>query len=145
MGKKFYETPEFKELSKEWEDILKRSGFIDSEKEIGTKRGFQQSAGGVFRNVRDPVRREAKELYFQQLTKCLHSACFDSGVDRVVMVLRSEGARITEICEALANVDMGRCRGVVRFIIRKYEHRWGIRNWTQNQLNYQWRKKLPTR
>jgi hypothetical protein len=144
MGKKFYETLEFKEVSKEWEEILEKGGLPDIEKQLGEQRGLRQNSSNVYRQM-DPVRRQAKELYFQQLGKCLHSACFDENVDRVVMVLRARGSKIIEICEALAKLDMARCRGIVRFIIRKYEHKWGIRNWKPHQLDYQWRKKPPTR
>lgn len=143
MEKKFYQTPEFEELSEEWEKKLEAEGLADAEKSIGRQRTLKQNATNVYRQM-DPVRRQAKELYFQQLGKCLHSACFDSGVDRVVMVLRAQGSKIVEICEALAELGMCRYRRTVRLTIRKYEHRWGIRIWKPEQLKYRWKKKPPT-
>lgn len=140
MGKKFYETPEFKEQFAIWEEKLKEEGLQDIEKSIKGKRVLKQNSPNVYRQM-DPVRREAKELYFRELGKCLHSACFDCSVDRVVMVLRSHGAKIVEICDSLAKMGMSRYRRTVRLIIRKYEDRWGIRSWRPDQLKYRWKKK----
>lgn len=143
MAKKFYETAEFKTLSSQWEEILEGIGLVDIEKQFGSERALKQNASNVYRQM-DPVRRQAKELYFQQLGKCLHSACFDSGVDRIIMVLRAQGAKIVEICQALAEQGFSRYRRTVRFIIRKYEDRWGIRRWKQEQLKKVWKPKPPT-
>jgi hypothetical protein len=144
MQKKFWETPEFKELSKEWEEILEQSGLANIEKSLGMKRTLKQNASNVYRQMH-PTRREAKERYFQELGKCLHTAQFDCSVDRVVMVLRAQGAKIVEICEHLAKMEMSRYRRTVRFIIRKYENLWGIRTWKPEQLKKQWKRKLPIR
>lgn len=144
QSKKYYQTDEFKELSEFWEEILKRNGLGDIEKQfntfLGEKRALKQNSPNVYRQM-DPVRREAKELYFRELSRCLHTACFDCAVDRVVMVLKAEGAKIVEICAALEKLGMKRYRRTVRLIVRKYEDRWGIKIWAQDQLKYRWRKK----
>ena len=142
MQKKFYQTKQFQELYNEWEKRLEQEGLGDIEKSLGTKRALKQNSSNVYRQI-DPIRREAKELYFRQLSSCLHTACFDCSVDRVVMVLRAQGAKIVEICRHLATLGMSRYRRTVRFIIRKYEDRWGIRSWRPEQLKKRWKKKQP--
>jgi hypothetical protein len=142
MAKKYYETLEFKALSKQWEKILEQEGLADAETSVGEKRALRQNASNVYRQM-DPTRREAKELYFQQLGRCLHSVSlsFDNEVDKMVMVLRAQGAKITEICAALIEAGCSRYRRTVRLIIRKYEDRWGIRNWNPEQLKYRWKRR----
>jgi len=142
MQKKYYQTDEFRELAKEWEQILEDLGLPDIEKCLGEDRALKQNSSNIYRQM-DPVRREAKELYFRELNRALHTACFDCSVDRVVMVLKAEGTKIVEICMALENLGMKRYRRTVRLIIRKYEDRWGIKTWTQEQLKYRWKKKPP--
>lgn len=140
MEKKYWQRPEFKELSKEWEKRLESEGLADIEKDLGASLTLKQNSGNVYRQM-DPDRREAKELYFQQLSSCLHFASFDNEVDRIVMSLKAEGARITDICRFLWIAGRSRYRRTVRLIIRKYEVVWGVRNWTPNQLKYHWKKK----
>jgi hypothetical protein len=143
QSKKYYQTDEFKELADEWEEILKEAGLPDIEKSVGKKRVLKQNSPNVYRQM-DPVRREAKEQYFRELNRCLHAACFDCSVDRVVMVLKAEGAKIVEICVALEKLGMRRYRRTVRLIVRKYEDRWGIKSWSPEQLRYRWKKKPVT-
>lgn len=143
MEKKFYQNREFKELSREWEKKLERDGLPDIEKNVGEQRELKQNASNVYRQM-DPTSREAKELYFQELSQCLHRARFDNEIEKTVMSLKAEGAKIKEICVALAKMGCSRYRRTVRLIIRKYEDRWGIRTWRPDQLKYRWKRKPPT-
>lgn len=143
MGKKFYQSREFKELADEWNERLEKEGLPDIEKQVGGRIVLIQNSPNVYRQM-ELTQRAAKEIYFQTLSQCIHEARFDSEVDQAVMVLKSEGAKITEICLALAARGMRRYRRTVRLIIRKYEDRWGIRNWKPEQLKYSWEKKTPT-
>ncbi len=144
--KKFYQTNEFKEISKEWEKRLEQSGLGDIEKDIGSfpfgERALKQNSSNAYRQM-EATRRQSKEEYYQQLSSCLHDAVFDNEVDRIVMILKAEGAKITEICSALFTLGKSRYRRTVRLIIRKYEDRWGIRKWAPNQLRYRWKKRQP--
>lgn len=143
MSKKYYQTREFKSLSIIWEKTLEQEGLGNVEKSLGASLALRQNSSNVYRQM-DPVRREAKELYFRKLGQCLHSATFDSGIDRIVMVLRAHGAKIVEICTHLAKMGMRRYRRTIRLIIRKYEDRWGIRTWKPEQLTYRWKPKRHT-
>ena len=144
MEKKFYKTTEFRNLAAIWEARLEKEGLGEIEKQLGDRRGLKQNSGNAYRQM-ESTRREAKEIYFRELCACLHQARFDCEVDRIVMTLKAEGAKITEICQALLNQGMKRYRRTVRLIIRKYEHRWGIRHWSHDQLKYNWlRKRLLT-
>lgn len=144
MPKKFYQTTEFKQLSKDWEKRLEEEGLGSVEKTVGTGLALRQNSSNVYRQM-DPVRREAKETYFRRLSQCLQTAAFDSGVDRIVMVLRAQGTKIVEICTHLAKMGMRRYRRTVRLIVRKYEHRWRVRTWKPEQLVYRWKPKQPIR
>lgn len=140
MEKKFYQTPEFKRVSTEWEHLLKEEGLeaIDQ----------SQNAGGLpirRKEYNDPVWIETKAAYFQALEEQASQAQFDNEIDRIVMTMKAQGAHITEICRALLAIGMSRYRRTVRLIIRKYEHRWGIRNWKPEDLKYDWLKKQRTR
>jgi len=141
MEKKFYLTNEFKSLSKEWDQKLESEGLGDVEKSLDGGRVLRQRSSNVYRQM-DRTTIEAKEIYFQQLNSCLQAADFDSEIDKIVMSLKAQGAKIIEICAYLTEIGKSRYRKTVRLIIRKYEDRWGIRIWRPEQLNY-YRKRHP--
>lgn len=140
MAQKFYETHEFKEVQKEWEQKLENEGLPDIEKVIGNHKTLKQSASNVYRQM-EPTRREAKESYFRELSSYACSTSFDCEVDWFVMTLKADGAKITEICAVLWAFGMRKYRRTVRLIIRKYEERWGVRHWEPSKLKYHWKKK----
>jgi hypothetical protein len=143
MQKKFYQTAEFKRLSKIWEKRLEQEGLKDVEVSVGTEKVLKQNSPNTYRQM-DAVRREAKETYFRRLGICLHDADFsgiDGSDDLIVMIFRAHGLKIVEICSYLTKIGMSRYRRTVRLIIRRYEHKWGIRNWKPEQLTYRWKPK----
>lgn len=144
MQKKFYQTTEFKDLAKLWEEKLEKDGLPDIEKHVGNRQVLKQNSPNVYRQM-DSFRREAKEDYFRIIGFCVQDLAFDNEVDKLVMEHKAKGAKITEICEALLKAGMSRYRRTVRLIIRKYEDRWGIRTWRPEQLKYNWTKKIPIR
>jgi hypothetical protein len=141
MGKKYYQTKEFIEISKEWEKKLAENGLPNIEDE--SRRMLKQNSPNVYRQMDSP-RRKAKEEYFQQLGCALYWSSFDNEVDRIVMMLKADGTKISEICHELLARGMSRYRRTVRLIIRKYENRWGIKHWKPDQLKYNWPKKRRT-
>ncbi len=144
MEKKFYQTKAFKKLAEAWEEKLAKEGLPDIEKTIGEVQGLKQSATHVYQQMeRDRI--EAKEKYFRDLSSNIHTTNFDNDIECIVMTLKADGARICEICQALEAIGQKRYRRTVRLIIRKYEHKWGIRIWRQDQLKYCWKRKPPTR
>lgn len=82
---------------------------------------------------------EAKESYFLQLGARVATSVFQSDVDRLILTMAADGAKIKHITEALEQRGTRRCRMTVRMTIRKYEVAWGLRQWTAKQLN----KKAP--
>lgn len=143
MQKKYYQTDSFRREAELWEKVLEQEGLPDIEKRIGEDYVLKQNSSNVYRQM-DSTRREAKEIYYQRLATALLFASFDTEIDQIVMVLKAQGHKITEICKSLAAAGVGRYRRTVRLIIRKYEDRWGIRSWSPEQLKYSWKKKTLT-
>ena len=145
MEKKFYQTPEFRKLECEWERKLAADGFSDIEETVGSEKKLAQYALRFGSRQEHFVQKEAKIRYFQLLQGAACQAHFDNDLDRLVMSMKAEGARITEICRVLLKKGILKYRGTIRLIIRKYENRWGIRNWKPEQLDYNLKKKKPIR
>ena len=141
---KYWQTIQFKKLEKEWDLTLKEAGFIDAERTVGDERVLSQNAPNAYRQT-NKVIIESKVEYFTLLTKHAGDEKFEDKIDELVMNLRANGYKIREICENLKQIGQKCHRQTVRFIIRGYEHKWGIRKWTQAKLDPPWRhyKKVP--
>jgi len=135
---KYWQTINFKELQKEWEDKLQTSGFVDAEKTIGGERVLVQNSSNAYRQAPEVV-RESKIDYYMVLNFRLSKSRFRDEIDKIVMNLHAAGLKIKEICEKLEAIGKGRHRQTVMFIIRKYEHKWKIKKWSKTQLNPQWK------
>lgn len=83
----------------------------------------------------DNLEIETKTIYYSLLTERIASANFANDIDRLILTWYAEGERIRDICEELEKLGMRRTRGSVRFIIRRYEMAWGMREYTLKQLN----------
>lgn len=158
----FWRTPEFKALAAGWYDRLKRSGFADAEVEKGGRvhlkkwtsnaYGFVGYDDGEFDERRHLKKWKtkaatahayvAKERYFQALAECVSSCSFDRDVDRYVLGRKADGATNIQIARELKDGGMRpRHRLSVMVIVRKYEHRWGIRTWRPEHLDRNYRAK----
>ncbi len=126
----------FKSLQKYWYDILKASGFEDIEKLVGGELVLKQSANYQLRDL-DPLEKEARQEYFAIITHKTNDekTLFRNNVDRIIMQEHANGAQMKEIIVALTLRGESRCRRAIRVIIRKYEMEWGIRKYTDQQLN----------
>lgn len=124
MTKKFWKDPKFKALKTEWEEKLKRSGFIDIEDEKGRLR---QNAGNSYRTtVLTTI--EGKQSYYELLSQGYHrERCFRDAAEKIVMLLRSRGMKLKDICFGLESIKRRSHRDTVRKIIRQYEIRWRIK------------------
>lgn len=131
---KFWETKSFKAIRDEWYQNLEQNGFKDIEKVCGEELVLRQFSQHVFKNVND-LAKVQKESYFASLSHAVHHAEFDSEVDKLVLTLYADGQKIKTICAELERIGESRCRGAVRFMIRRYEHQWGMRKYTPKQLN----------
>lgn len=132
---KFYETKRFKELEAEWEQRLAETGFKDAEKKIGNSRDLKQYAENVYQSAR----HDARDKYFDLLSECFLKEIF---LEHKIMQDYVAGKRRVEILKELLASGVSIEYETIRFIIRRYEYRWGIKNYSARQMNL---KKLPIR
>lgn len=126
----------FKSLQKYWYDILKVSGFEDIEKLVGGELVLKQGADHHLWNV-NQLDKEMREEYFTIITHKVNDeeTVFRNEVDRIVMQGHAMGAMIRDIIHTLNTHGETRSRASVRYIIRRYEMAWNIRQYTPRQLN----------
>ena len=129
-----WQSKEFKTLQKEWYEKLSQEGFVDIETTIGLEQELIQSATYPYRHDKNVNVRDNKQTYFELLCQWVSDEEFVSKIDELILTHRSEGLKITEIVAALKEQKLSRDRETIRFTIRKYEHKWGIRFWKAEQL-----------
>ncbi len=130
----FWKATPFRALQRTWYKRLEECGFHDAEKIAHGEMVLKQSASHPYKG-KDELTREIKEHYYQMLAQQVEDADFASDVDRLILSLYADGKKIKIICEELEKRGDRRCRGTIRFTIRKYEMEWGIRKYTARQLN----------
>jgi hypothetical protein len=123
----------FLDLQHEWDEILRRDGFVDIEKEGHLK----QSAAAAYRNCGSvPLESECKFAYFMLLEEWLQKEKdFACDSDRLIMHFTASGWTIQEISQELKRLEKPKHnRDTIRYIRRRYEHKWGIRSWKPQQM-----------
>lgn len=130
----FWRSPTFKALQKDWYQRLANEGFEDAEELIGEEMTLRQSAAHPLRHSSE-LGIITKEAYYRFLGQNIQEFTFSSEVDKIILTLFAEGAKIRKIGEELAKVGEARCRGTIRYTIRKYEMVWGLRAYSLKQLN----------
>lgn len=130
---KFYQTSHFKALEKEWEARLQASGFEDAEKIIDGERVLIQNAANAFRQA-DSLTVEQKTAYFDQMSQAVHNEEFTNEIDSLVMHRTAEAVKIKDIVSEIKSLGYTIHRQTVRFIIRRYENKWKIKQWTHKQM-----------
>ncbi len=120
-----------KELQKHWYKILEESGFKDIETMVGNELVLKQAANHHIWD-KHPLDREMTEEYFRVLFHKAHDekTLYRNDLDRVTMQMYSDGSKICGIAKIT-----GRARNSIRFIIRRYETAWGIRDRSKEELN----------
>lgn len=134
----FWKTKSFKELQKAWYVRLEEEGFQDVELHSGNELFLKRySFSIVDKRCKDwPLRcRQLREVYYALLSAKVHDAVFRNEVDELILVLYANGTKIKIIAEELEKLGKRRCRNAIRFIIRRYEVAWGIREYTPQQMN----------
>jgi len=132
--------PQLERLLDEWDEILRATGFKDIERRIGHDRVLIQYSSNCYRQA-DPTTRESKESYYEQLSAKVQTHRFENETDRFVMFHIADGVRIKTIVELLAEMGQSIHRQTIRFIIRRYENLWGIKMWSNRQMNLKTRIK----
>lgn len=136
---KFWKSPEFEAQKKEWEEKLQESGFEDAETEISGERKLKTYTAGSWCKITTHVQGEAKLKYFMLIAQfVMEERDFDDENDKFIMEKTSDGWSITEISRELRKFP-GRLRGkhnrnTIRHVRRRYETRWGIREWATEQM-----------
>lgn len=116
-----------------WEKKLEQSGLIDIEKPIGKERYLRQNSFSLF--CENDLRLRAKAKYFDLLCEKVAHYKFNNPIEEFIICKTADGFKIAEIVRLLEEIGQTKHRHTVRFIIRRYEHKWGIRKWTMKQRN----------
>jgi hypothetical protein len=131
MVAEFWRTKTFKALNDKWYSKLKDSGFVDQEKGLLKKHGGYEKAS--------QLERETRLEYYCRLSHLASNTEFINKFEKLVMLMHSEGFSITEICHEIGDVKhFERDRKIVRYTIRKWQNRWGIKSWSLKQMT--WKK-----
>jgi hypothetical protein len=137
-----------KKLKDEWDAKLRASGFVDIEKEVNGKLIIAEkdfSHGVMAELYRRPaeVVRSASEEYYRRLSQhCEAEKEFEDDSDKLIMELTSNGHSIKEISDELKKKGLRKHnRDTIRYIRRRYEHKWQIRQHKPHQMT----SRRPTR
>lgn len=79
--------------------------------------------------------QKIKIQYFERMYSCFCNENFKNEIHRFILELAVDGAKICEIHRALQANGINRHRKTVRHIIRKFEHKWGIREWSRKEMD----------
>lgn len=130
----FWRSKKFRELYKTWNSKLKSSGFVDSETDLQGDRALKQRATNSYRQA-DQLERESRLDYYMLLGNLVHNTNFNSEVDEIVMTLHADGFSIKEIMAEMGKKGFRRHRHTIRFIIKRWQMKWGIKHWSPKQMN----------
>lgn len=130
----FWKSQHFKALQKDWYKRLEDLGFRDAEKIVGDELVLRQCAAHMYKDT-DELSRQHKADYYNILSQQVHHATFSNNVDQLILSLYADGKKIKAICDELEKIGERRCRGTIRYTIRKYEMSWGMKEYTPQQLN----------
>lgn len=130
-----FNSKSFKELEALWNERLVESGFKDVEKmKRNGERVLRQRSTNVYRQASQSVRM-SREKYFQLIAENFYQTEFNREIDKTVMGLFAEGVSIKNIVLELKGQNISIHRQTIRFIIRRFEHIWGIKYWSAKERN----------
>ena len=147
MMAQFWKTKQFKTLERQWEKKLQDAGFKDAEKTVKGERVLITSSVCVYRRRVEPVeeKRTAATEYFSMLSTLFMKEVFHDESEKIIMELTAEGKKIKEISDILKERGMKKFnRDTIRYIRRRYEHKWGIKQWAPEQMVSRRVSKRPT-
>ena len=132
----YWKTPTFKSLQQAWYARLEANGFLDAEElsDDGELR-LRMPRGNKIED------REIRENYYRLISQKVQETVFTNEIDLLILTRHSEGTDAKDICEELKKLGTPRHRHTVRFTVRRYETRWGIRSYTPEKLG---KKHQPT-
>jgi hypothetical protein len=130
---KLTECVNCKKLLKHWNKILEVEGHNAEKVLVNGERVLRQNAENAYRAI-DQVRREAKESYFRLMSGFLANEIFSSIVHKYILIRICDGATIAGISRELESMGEISKYQSIRFVIRKYEMKWGVKNWKLKEL-----------
>lgn len=134
---KWWRSERFEALEREWNQILKETGFEDCEKEVAGTRVLKQTSDYAYRRKEtSEITRENKLTYFMLLAQHVSTEkSFSDESDAIIMMLTSNGWNIKEISTELRKLGKAKHnRDTIRYIRRRYEHKWGIKTWKTEEM-----------
>ena len=130
----YWNSPEFKALQQAWYAKLEDEGFQDAEELVGEEMMLRQVAEHAYKDS-DELGVKTKEAYYRILEHRVQGSAFQNDIDRLIMTMFADGTKIKRIVETLEDRGSRRCRMTVRMTIRRYEMKWGLRDYSRKQLN----------
>lgn len=130
----FWRTKGFKQLSGHWNKKLEATGFCDAEIELKGDRALRQRATNSYRQATQ-LERDSRIEYYSFLGHLANNTIFPNELERTIMLRHSEGAQIKEIVKEINAKGIARERKTVKYIIRRWQNKWGIRSWSLRQMN----------
>jgi hypothetical protein len=137
----FWRTKKFKELNEHWNGILKNSGFVDSEVETKGGMSLKQRSTNAYRQA-SSLERDSRLEYYLYVGHKAQNTHFDNALEELILKMHAGGSLIKEIADEIKNRNDSLDRRTIRFIIRRWQMRWGIRRWNHRQVGL---KKKNTR
>jgi len=131
----FWKSTVFKELQAEWQKRLEADGFRDIEKMCGAQMELRQFANHSFMANLTREEMQDRETYFNKIVDYINATKFRNEVERLILQWHADGKRLIDIQADLIAAGYYRCKNAVRFTIRRYEMRWGLRAYSPSQLN----------
>jgi uncharacterized protein (UPF0332 family) len=130
----FWRSKKFKTLTEIWNKKLEDSGFNDAEIELKGDRALKQRATNSYRQASE-LERESRLEYYSFLGYLAHNTKFLCEIEKFIMIRHSEGAEDKEIVEELKNMCVSKHRQTVSYIIKRWQVKWGVKNWSLRQRN----------
>jgi len=128
------------QLIREWYQIAKDSGFEDAEEITKTGDIKLKRYDSLRFKKRDDGRKVRAVLHDREYLDLVQEYVNDpnteyrNNAERVIMMKHADQWLIKDIVVYLRRMRLYRHRHTVRLVIRRYLHRWGIRNFTLAQL-----------
>lgn len=135
--KKWNTLPAFKALQDEWYGKLKEIGFNDIEREYKGEIFLKEWASNAYRagKVHSETVEEKTEYYRLLSGQFSDEQAFEDDSDRLIMEKTCDGWTIAEISRELKERGWEKHnRDTIRYIRRRYETKWGIRQWPPEQM-----------
>ncbi len=130
----FWRTKKFKTLIVVWNKKLEISGFKDAEIEVKGDRALKQRATNAYRQASE-LERESRLEYYSFLGYLAHNTKFEDLTEQLIMIRHSEGYEDKEIVEELKSMGCSKHRQTVSYIIKRWQMKWGVKNWSLKQRN----------